>query len=65
MLGTMFVTEITEQKEEASEATDPPETPADSNEENGENPAQAIVKKTANNINDTQPDAEIIAFPEG
>jgi len=57
MLGQMFVTakpepEKTENEEES-------EKPAEENE------APVIVKKTAANINETQPDVEFIAFPDG
>merc|ERR1711971_806410 len=57
MLGQMFKPKIPEPEKTENEAES--EKPADENE------APAIVKKTAANINETQPDSEFIAFPEG
>ena len=46
----------------------PPKPEAENGTEEEEKPpaeGDAPIKKTAMNINETQPDAEMIAFPEG
>ena len=58
ILGQMF----------APAKAEPEQKEGENNEEESEKPAEESeppLKKTAANVNETQPDAEFIIFPEG